>query len=385
MSRRSRLKKKLEKQQRSQVALQADPQQDTIGTLVRNLCMANMNGAAPPQPQQVVSVTATWPSDWPTCPETCDINEWQRALQNRDYYLQQQKQDGGKKPWFQYPRQTLQYSEFVFITPDMARALLEFNPLNRKVKNVHVEGLSRDIINNRWLQTHESIAVNKLGNMHDGQHRGHAIIRADKGWPIYVTWNVPPEGIYATDSGDKRLVNEKLMFLFPDLKMSNKSAAIARNMMWGLANRGIRYTESEIANFIICHDKAITWVTDNMKTSRSELMAVMAKALLWWGEEIVRPFVERLGEVQFTGPGDPAKALYMWLQAARAQGKRSAYVSPLIFYKKALAAIHAAAMGREAKRIIAKEKDVFEWLPGWAVPEDAPCGGKVFLNVEQQV
>jgi len=108
------------------------------------------------------------------------------------------------------------------------------------------------------------------------------------------------------------------------------------------------------------------------------LQAVFGKALLWWGEEIVGPFVERLEDIVFTGEGDPARALYAWLQDAKQKGRRTAYVSPIIYYKKALAAIHAHAEGRDAKRIMAKDKDIFEWLPGWVVPPDAPCKGQVF-------
>jgi hypothetical protein len=318
------------------------------------------------------------PAHWPACPSSCDALEWQRAMENHDYYVQCAEKDS--KPWFQHPRYAHQYSEFVYITPDMAKLLLEFNPINRKIKLVHVEGLKRDIQNNRWLQTHESIAINKLGNMHDGQHRAVGIIKADKGWPFYVTWNVPPEAIYATDSGDKRPINEKLAFLFPDLKMTHKTAALCRSMMWGLSNRGIRYTESEIANFMFKHQQIVDWTMKNMSKYRSDLQAVIAKSMLWWGEAVIGPFVERLHTVQFVGDGDPAKALFLWLQNSKQQGKRTGHMGPILYYKKTLAAIQAHAAQRETKRITAKEQDVFEWLPGWEVPPTAPSAGKIFIH-----
>lgn len=410
MSKKSRQRKyrRIDSQRRKeQVALQQDANagentDNTIGDLINRLVMKKMgNGTASslpaisepvatlpianmpvaPVPSVLPTVAPVALTELPPCPSTCDPVEWQRAMDNHVHYLACAAKDG--KPWFQYPRYTYQYSEFVYITPEMAQQLLDHNPLNRKIKMTHVEGLKRDIQNHRWLQTHESIAINKLGNMHDGQHRGVAIIKAGTGWPFYCTWNVPPEAIYATDSGDKRPINEKLGFLFPDLKMTHKTAALCRSMMWGLSNRGVRYTESEIAAFMFKHQKVVNWTMHSVRAYRSDLQAVIGKGMLWWGEEVVGPFVERLRTVQFCGDGDPAKALYLWLQNAKQQGRRTSYVSPVIYYKKALAALHAHAAKRDAKRIISKEQDIFEWLPGWNAPEDAPCKGKVFIHSDE--
>jgi len=404
MSKKSRQRKyrRIDSQRRKdeQVALQQDAgagemTENTIGDLINRLTMKKMgNGTAPPtlavMPTSNLPLAiapsvppVVHPAHWPACPSSCDADEWRRAMENHDYYLDCAAKEGNVKPWFQYPRLGHQYSEFVYITPEMAQRLLDFNPLNRKIKMTHVEGLKRDIQNHRWLQTHESIAINKLGNMHDGQHRAVAVIKAGSGWPFYCTWNVPPEGIYATDSGDKRGINEKLGFLFPELKMTQKTAAVCRSMMWGLSNRGIRYTESEVAAFMFKHKRVINWTLDHMKAYRADLQAVVGKSLLWWGEEVCGPFIERLRTVQFCGDGDPAKALYLWLQNAKQQGRRTAYVSPVIYYKKALAAIHAHAAKRDAKRITAKEQDIFEWLPGWNVPENALCKGKVFIHSDE--
>jgi hypothetical protein len=309
--------------------------------------------------------------------------EWKRAMENHDHYLSLAAKDG--KPWFQHPRFPYQYSEFVYITPEMAEELMKYNVIgtnlkNRRIQKASVDGIERDIKNLSWLQTHESIAINTLGNMHDGQHRAQGIIAAGMGWPIYCTWNVPPQAAYVTDSGNKRKVNEKIGFLYPDLKMTSTIAALCRSMMWGLSNRGIRYTESEIAAFVLEHKDVVRWASTNMRAYRADMQAVIGKALLWWGEEVITPFVERLVAVQFSGEGDPAKALYLWTQTALKQGRRTSYVGPILYYKKTLSAIVAFAAGREAKRIIAKEQDIFEWLPGWKVPTDAPCQGKIFAS-----
>lgn len=317
-----------------------------------------------------------WPSNWPECPATCNLSEWRRALEHKEYYELKEIEGDGKKPWFQYPKHDYQYSEFVYCTPEMMDALLAHMPVNRPCKDDWVDAIARDVLNERWIQSHESIAVNTLGNMHDGQHRAKGVKKAGRGWPIYITWNVPPEAIYITDSGDKRKINEKLGLLFPDSKLTHKTAALCRAMMWGLTSRGIRYSESEIAEFAVKHHQVVLWLATNLRGYRADLQAVIGKALLWWGEDIVGPFIHRMKKINFNGEDDPAKALYLWLQKAKQEGRRASYANPMVYYKKTLAAIYAAAAGKGAKKIYQKQDDIFDWASGWEVPEDAPCQGE---------
>lgn len=317
----------------------------------------------------------------PPCPATCDPVEWKRAWENKEYYETKALEDDCKKPWFQYPRHPYQYSEFVYCTPDMCVELLKFMPINRRMKKPWVETIRRDITNERWLQTHESIAINKLGNMHDGQHRAGGIIEAGRGWPIYVTWNVPPEALYVTDSGEKRKINEKLALLFPEFKMSNKTAALCRSMMWGLVARGVRYSESELAEFAAIHQPIISWTSQHLRGYRADMQAVIGKSLLWWGEDLIWPFVERLTSVLFTGDGDPARALYVWLQNSKNEGRKAAYTNSVVFYKKTLAAVFAHIASKDVHKIYQKHDDVFDWEAGWKVPEEAPCHGHIFSGI----
>jgi hypothetical protein len=113
---------------------------------------------------------------------------------------------------------------------------------------------------------------------------------------------------------------------------------------------------------------------------RADLQAVIGKALLWWGEDVVGPFVRRMKKIAFNGEDDPAKALYLWLQKAKQEGRRASYANPMVYYKKTLAAIYAAAANKGAKKIYQKQDDIFEWNSGWDVPDGAPCAGKVLTN-----
>lgn len=328
-----------------------------------------------------VNLPTQWPADWPACPSGYNPEEWRRSLENKEYYDLAQIEDDNKRPWHQYPRHNYQYSELVFCTPEMMDVILNYMPINRPLMKQHNESLARDFENETWLQTHESLAINTLGMLQDGQHRANAIKKANKGWPLYVTWNVPPEGIYVVDSGEKRKVNQKLHLLFPDQNINTKTASLCRGMMTGMNPGKTKYTETEIAQFAIKHNDVLIWVMKNVRGYRKEVQSVIGKALLWWGEEIVAPFVKRFIEVQFAGSGDPAKALYKWITEKTKESRRNGYTSPAIFYRKAVAAISAHAEGRTMIALHQQHKDIFEWLPGYEVPENAPCGGKIFKSL----
>jgi hypothetical protein len=326
-----------------------------------------------------------WPEQWPVCPSSCNPMEWRRALEAKEYYENQVKNDPDHKPWHQHPKHPWQYSEFVYCTPEMMQTLLEHMPFNRKEIDSWTTSVIRDIKNDRWLQTHESMCINLEGNMQDGQHRAKGVIGADKAWPIYITWNVPKAALYVTDSGQKRKINEKLALLFPESKITPKTAALCRAMMWGLSNRNMRYSESEIAEFAVKHRDVLDWIATKLRTYRADIQAVCAKGVLWWGEEVIGPFVERLRTHLFTDLRDPAHALHFWLMKARKEGRRTSYATPQVYYRKTLSAICAAAENKDAAKLFQKQDDIFEWSVGWAVPEGAPCGGNVFMPQPEPV
>lgn len=363
------------------------PGAPSIGELVKDrMQKLNLSGddkmkiPLMPPPSPVPTLPGrTWPIHWPKCPESYNVNEWVRALQNKEYYEERQRKDGERRAWFQYPRHPYQYSELVYCTPHMMEELLKHMPTNRKQKLQWIDTIARDLEDENWMQTHESIAVNTEGNMHDGQHRAEGVIKSGKAWPMYITWNVPPEAIFVSDSGERRKVNDKIQFLFPDAKITNKTAALCRSLMWGLDNRSMKYSETEIAEFAVKHQDAILWVSEKLKGYRADIQAVIVKALLWYGETEITPFVERLRQVQFLGTGDPVKTFYLWLQQSKKEGARhKSYTGPLLFYKKTLAAVQAYALNKPCHRIHVREEDLFQWLPGWEVPPEAPCGGKPF-------
>lgn len=87
------------------------------------------------------------------------------------------------------------------ITPDVASALLRRNTINRKIRRSHVEFLARQIKSNRWIITHQGLAISTTGMLLDGQHRLEAIALAGQAVQMMVTFNVPATAFKVIDTG----------------------------------------------------------------------------------------------------------------------------------------------------------------------------------------
>jgi hypothetical protein len=328
---------------------------------------------APVQPAPVVPPQAKFDTidDLPEVKQSKRQKEliWKEALENQQYYLlkQMEDEDENRQPWFRYIKKETQYGEFIFCTPEMVEECLKYNPDNRNVKPQLVQVYKRDIVSDRWVPSHEAIAFNLSQNMFDGQHRCLAILEAGKGWPIWVVFNVLDEAKFTADSGAKRNQAEKLAMVV-DPSLGNRTTGFIKAIMRGTGTR-MRYSESEIAEFAFKWQTITNWVGEHLPTMRADVQAAVAKGVIWYGEEKFIPFCERIRNLQFTGDGDPAKALYRFIQAARV--KRSN--NPMETYKKTLAAIEHLINNTPCNKLYEKDDDIFPWLDGWEVPEGAPA------------
>lgn len=98
----------------------------------------------------------------------------------------------------------------VYITPDMARRLLESNTRNRPVAPRIVATYARDMKDGNWQITGEGIKIATDGTLLDGQHRLHAIIKADTAVPMLVARGIPNEAQGVMDTGRKRTAADAL-------------------------------------------------------------------------------------------------------------------------------------------------------------------------------
>ncbi len=291
---------------------------------------------------------------------------FKEGLENRDYYLEAQRKDNFRLPWFRYVRKESQYSEFVMLNTAMADALLESiwkeSDGNRRLKVWLKDAYKRDIEGDRWIPSDESIGVDYKGNVYNGRHRMTALSESQKEWPFYMTFNALEEAKFTVDSGAKRNSSEKLSLVM-NARLGNRTTGFCKALMKGLQSR-TRYTETEIAEFAHKWESVINWVSLNVPNTRAEVQAAIAKAYLWYGPEKIEPFCERFKEVKFF-EGDPAKALYLTLQKAKVNRTNLM----LVAYKKTLTAIEAVISDKNISRLNEREEDIFQWQENWELPK----------------
>lgn len=95
-------------------------------------------------------------------------------------------------------------AKIISLTPDAARKLLANNVLNRPLRNKRIHDLSRAIKEGRWMLNGASIVVDRKNRLMDGQHRCHAVIRANKAVSVVMVTGVDPKCFDTIDQGAKR-------------------------------------------------------------------------------------------------------------------------------------------------------------------------------------
>lgn len=87
---------------------------------------------------------------------------------------------------------TKQFNVYVNVTPEIAQQLLEHhNTNNRSISNPQLQKYVRDIKEGRWnINQVDSIAIDRNGNIADGQHRLTAIKEANRSIPTTVVFGV---------------------------------------------------------------------------------------------------------------------------------------------------------------------------------------------------
>jgi hypothetical protein len=244
-------------------------------------------------------------------------------------------------------------SGVMHVTPEIAERMLQRNTSNRKLREGKVQRHVQAINNNTWHLTHQGIAFDTDGNLVDGQHRLHAIMRTGKTVQILVTYGLPPETFFAIDQGDRRTTADHYETLYTSIhgerpKYSIHVSGIAFGMLNGLKRSG--YKDRPRA------DDAAEFACERYQL----LERLFGNACLYFGEEAVFPLAERLAKGLFRSEIDPMKALYDRLVKAKVKGHtdKTARLRRQDKYGLAVTAIRAALSGDKRYRLIGTSDEI---------------------------
>jgi hypothetical protein len=108
------------------------------------------------------------------------------------------------------------------ITPNRALELLVKNTHNRKLRQLHIAKLAKDMVEGRWKQNGDTIRLAKDGTILDGQHRLNAIVESEVAVPSIIVNGLDADAQDTIDCGAPRTAADVL-----SLNGIKNSAAIA--------------------------------------------------------------------------------------------------------------------------------------------------------------
>lgn len=144
------------------------------------------------------------------------------------------------------------------IDPDTARDWLEHNTSNRKLRKSHVTTLSRDMSEDRWPFTGDTVKFREDGVLLDGQHRLAAIAASGRSQALLVVRGLPKSSQMAMDIGARRTAADALRLRGETGDTKNMTAIARGLLMYDTGNvptntQTVQYVE---ANEEILHEAA---------------------------------------------------------------------------------------------------------------------------------
>lgn len=158
----------------------------------------------------------------------------------------------------------------ITVTPARAKEYLTKNHSNRPLRPTLVNTYAADMIRGFWVEnTGESLKFDKAGNLKDGQHRCHAIIKTNMSFRMSVVTGISDKAMDVIDTGSKRTAADALAL--HDVKNHTVVAAIIKSALSNvIGESSVKY---QITNKVILdkyNDDPIKW--DNIST----------KSLAWY-------------------------------------------------------------------------------------------------------
>ncbi|MEU6756022.1 hypothetical protein [Streptomyces sp. NPDC046685] len=124
----------------------------------------------------------------------------------------------------------------VTLDPGTAELMLSRNSKNRSLRPRAVEDYARDMKAGTWFLNGEAIKIDAAGNILDGQHRLHAIVKAGIPVTTFLVGGLPTEAQSTMDSGLRRTTADALA-LTDEQNATTVAAIIRRVWAWNQGDR----------------------------------------------------------------------------------------------------------------------------------------------------
>jgi len=221
-------------------------------------------------------------------------------------------------------------AEFVTINPAKAQAFLDATTTrNRNVNRHAVETYTAVMRSGKWQSNGEPIIIDDNGNVIDGQHRLHAIIRSNTAQDMLVVRGVDPSAFKTIDSGRKRrhgdllsianvqdpgMVAAAVAGIYTYEKTGTLSGQKSPAFSY-LTHRGAEYDPvSEVLSRMPLLNESVKvgrkWRKRVPSNVAASLVSTMHYVLSKKSETDANQFFDDLIEMNFGGDDDPVRRLF---------------------------------------------------------------------------
>jgi hypothetical protein len=252
------------------------------------------------------------------------------------------------------------YSEWVLVTPDMAKEWLEANVKNRRQMPDLWKSYARDMTEGFWRTTHEGAAFDIEGNLIDAQHRLLAIVESGVSQWLLVTRNLSPEAIESINRGKVRTFAHILQIM--GYKSNHRYGATARRMLFGPSSKAQGVTDSALRQFIDLNAEAIAFALSVIKPNvgPASVAGVVARAYYHSTIDKLTRFAEAMLDhikTEDSQPGD--KSARKLKTVSEANGHAGGSGGQLVLYRKAQNALYHYLNNIDVKKLDECSTDLF--------------------------
>lgn len=242
------------------------------------------------------------------------------------------------------------------ITPTAAAEYLKQQPEHQRPLNERrVEAFVKEMLAGNWMATHQGIAFDEQGHLIDGQHRLHAVVRANVTVRMQVSYDVPAASFAKIDAGAVR-TNADLYVISGGTGHPTLIMASARAMIIGLVGTGGRdpLQRERILRVAMRHRDMLSDLAARIGHKQpfgaAPVIAAFAKSMLVRGAKTqTSELVDYVVAGLWKSPNDPFKKLADRIyRQGRGQGTR---LERSHLYALTVSAIRAALENRELGHI----------------------------------
>ncbi|MFJ4905296.1 hypothetical protein ACIQCR_31635 [Streptomyces sp. NPDC093249] len=242
--------------------------------------------------------------------------------------------------------------------PQLAGRLLRRNTHNRALRSTAVDDYARDIEAGTWPLNGEAIKFDTHGNVLDGQHRLHAVVKAKKPVQTFIITGLPAETQTTMDSGRRRTTADALS-LAAETNATTVAAILGRLWAWEQGDRKFtrrtRPTTAESQNLLAAHPQirrsaevaqrthtAFPHIPPSALGTAHHLLTAIDPAATAW-------FFQRLGDGAELPTGPPILALRTRVTSERAKEGRIDWARHLAYL---IVTWNAYRDGRNLSRLV---------------------------------